>query len=63
MITKEEIIDIMNKREDRLEGWLNNNPEKLSLKTLKQELKNWHKESGMIINYFCILCVFSITSL
>ena len=44
MITKEEIIDIMNRREDRLEWWLKNNPEKLPLKTLKQELKNWHKE-------------------
>ena len=44
MITKEEIIEIIHKREDCLEEWLKNKPEKLSKKTLKNELKKWTRE-------------------
>jgi len=44
MITKEEIIEIIHKRDDRLEEWLKNNPEKLHLKTLKREFKKWSKQ-------------------
>ncbi len=44
MITKEEILEIIHKRNDRIETWLKNDPEKLSLNSLKQELKKWIKE-------------------
>ena len=44
MITKEEIIEIIHKRNDRIEKWLKNNPGKLSLNILKQELKQWGNE-------------------
>ena len=44
MITKEEIIEIIHEREDRLQEWLKNEPEKLSKRTLKNELKKWNRE-------------------
>ena len=44
MITKEEIVEIIHKRDDRLLEWLKNKPKKHSLKKLKQELKKWSKE-------------------
>jgi len=44
MITKEEIIEIIHRRDDRLEEWLKNQPEKLSTRKLKQELQKQHKE-------------------
>jgi len=44
MITKDEIMQIINNRETRLEEWLKNNPEKLSLKKIKLELGKWTME-------------------
>ena len=44
MITKDEIMQIINNREVRFHEWLKNNPEKLSLKKIKQELGKWTME-------------------
>lgn len=44
MISKDEIVKIIHDRESKIELWCKNNPEKLPLKKLKQELTKWNKE-------------------
>lgn len=44
MITREDIIQIYQNREERLEEWMENNPEKMTVTQLKKDLKLWQKE-------------------
>ena len=44
MITREDIIEIYQNRENRLDEWIKNNPEKKSISALKKDLKLWQKE-------------------
>ena len=44
MITREDIIEIYQNREERLLEWIKNNPEKKTVSQLKKDLKLWQKE-------------------
>jgi hypothetical protein len=44
MITREDIVEIYENRENRLDDWVKNNPEKKTVVQLKKDLKLWQKE-------------------
>jgi hypothetical protein len=44
MITREDIIQIYQNREERLLDWIKNNPEKKTIVQFKKDLKLWKKE-------------------
>jgi hypothetical protein len=44
MITREDIIQVYQNREERLLEWMENNPEKKSITQLKKDLRLWDKE-------------------
>jgi hypothetical protein len=44
MITREDIIEIYQNRENRLDDWIGNNPEKKTVSVLKKDLKLWQNE-------------------
>jgi hypothetical protein len=44
MITREDIVEIYQNRENRLDDWVKNNPEKKTVTALKNDMKIWYKE-------------------
>ena len=44
MITRDDIIQVYQNREERLVKWMKNNPEKKTVTQLKKDLKLWQKE-------------------
>lgn len=44
MLSKEEIMKIIEERENRLNLWLTSKPEKLSISELKNAVKEWKNE-------------------
>ncbi len=43
-VSKEEILQIIEKRETKIEDWLENNPQKLPILKLKRVVQEWQKE-------------------